>query len=81
MCFLWNVFYKVQMQRLFEHRRLHPDSLLQTVNMGCRQTQSSSEAANEITEIEGGWWDRGICCHNQLLKMLAREPSENESFS
>ena len=54
MCFLWNVLYGVQMQRLFDHRRLHPDSLPQTVNKWCRQSQSSSETASVIMEIEGG---------------------------
>lgn len=56
-CFLWNVFYGVQMQRLFDHWRLHPDSLPQTANMGCRQSWSSSENANVIMEIEGGFME------------------------
>lgn len=54
MCFLWNVFYGVQMERLFDHQRLHPDSPPQTVNIGCRQSQSSSETAKMVMEIEGG---------------------------
>jgi len=66
------------MQRLFDYQKLHPDSLPQAVNMGCRQSQSSLETATVITEIESGLVGlRGNFCHNQLSKTLVSKLCEN----